>query len=299
MQESRLFRIVYYLLKKGKATAPELAKKFEVSVRTIYRDIDAISASGIPIYEKKKKKGGIVIDEEFTLDRLVLSSKEKEQILTALQGLHATHDKATNELLTKISALFQIQTTNWIEVDFSDWRQGQPEQNIFNDIKSAILDKRMISFNYFNNQKEYVFRYIQPLKLVFKSKAWYVYGFCMLRNDYRLFKLTRIEQLKITEEQFTPPEVMPKVDTFIKQENLITVTLKFDNQVAFRVYDEFSRDCITEENDFLVVKTLFPNNDVFYSYLFSFGEYVEVLEPREMRESVQRQIKKIQEKYKT
>lgn len=184
-------------------------------------------------------------------------------------------------------------------MDFSDWRQGQPEQNIFNDIKSAILDKRVISFNYFNNQKEYVFRYIQPLQLVFKSKAWYVYGFCMLRNDCRLFKLTRIEQLKITEEQFTPPEVIPKVDTFIKQENLITGTLKFDKQVAFRVYDEFSRDCITEENDFLVVKTLFPNNDVFYSYLFSFGEYVEVLEPREMRESIQRQIKKIQEKYKT
>ena len=86
--------------------------QFEVSVRTIYRDIDAISASGIPIYAMQGKKGGIVIDEEFTLDRLVLSSKEKEQILTALQGLHATHDKATNELLTKISALFQIQTTN-------------------------------------------------------------------------------------------------------------------------------------------------------------------------------------------
>lgn len=77
MQESRLFRIVYCLLKKGKATAPELAKKFEVSVRTIYRDIDAISASGIPIYAMQGKKGGIVIDEEFTLDRLVLSSKEK------------------------------------------------------------------------------------------------------------------------------------------------------------------------------------------------------------------------------
>lgn len=111
MQESRLFRIVYYLLKKGKATAPELAKKFEVSVRTIYR-VDAISASGIPIYAIQGKNGGIVIDEEFTLDKLVLSSKEKEQILTVLQGLHATHDKDSNELLTKISALFQIQTTN-------------------------------------------------------------------------------------------------------------------------------------------------------------------------------------------
>ena len=189
MQESRLFKIVYYLIEKGKSTAPELAQKFEVSVRTIYRDIDVISSAGIPIYATQGKNGGIIIDENFTLDRSMLSSKEKEQILSGLQALFVANSNNTNELLTKLGALFHMKTTNWIEVDFSDWIQGQPAQNIFNDIKTAILDKYIISFEYCSNSEHTVFRYIQPLKLIFKSKSWYVYGFCMLRKDYRLFKL--------------------------------------------------------------------------------------------------------------
>lgn len=270
MQESRLFRIVYYLIEKGKSTAPELAQKFEVSARTIYRDIDVISSAGIPIYATQGKNGGIIIDENFTLDRSMLSKKEKEQILSGLQALFVANSNNTNELLTKLGALFHLKTTNWIEVDFSDWIQGQPAQNIFNDIKTAILDKYIISFEYCSNREHTVFRYIQPLKLIFKSKAWYVYGFCMLRKDYRLFKLTRIEHLKITEEHFTPPDTIPSVDTSIKQEDIITVTLKFDKKMAFRIYDEFPRDSIIEQNDFLFVTTSLPNSNRLYSYILSF-----------------------------
>ena len=120
MQESRLFRIVYYLIEKGKSTAPELAQKFEVSARTIYRDIDVISSAGIPIYATQGKNGGIIIDENFTLDRSMLSKKEKEQILSGLQALFVANSNNTNELLTKLGALFHLKTTNWIEVDFSD-----------------------------------------------------------------------------------------------------------------------------------------------------------------------------------
>ena len=123
MQESRLFRIVYYLIEKGKSTATELSQKFEVSVRTIYRDIDVISSAGIPIYATQGKNGGIIIDENFTLDRSMLSKKEKEQILSGLQALFVANSNNTNELLTKLGALFHLKTTNWIEVDFSDWIQ--------------------------------------------------------------------------------------------------------------------------------------------------------------------------------
>ena len=121
MRESRLFRIVYYLLQNGKATAPELAQKFEVSIRTIYRDIDAISSTGIPIYATQGKGGGIFILNDYTLDKSLLSEQEQEQMLTALQGMTATTGKNANELLTKLSGLFQIKSANWIEVDFSDW----------------------------------------------------------------------------------------------------------------------------------------------------------------------------------
>lgn len=140
VKESRLFRILYYLLQHKKATAPELAEEFEVSVRTIYRDIDYISSAGVPIYATQGKDGGIAILDSFTLDKSMLTEIEKEQILTALEALIATDGKTTDELLIKLKTLFQMQTTNWIEVDFSDWFQEKPAQNIFNDIKKAILD---------------------------------------------------------------------------------------------------------------------------------------------------------------
>lgn len=119
MEQGRLFKIVYHLLDKGRATAPELAEKFEVSVRTIYRDLDAISAAGIPIYTMQGKGGGIFILPEFVLEKSLLTPQEKEQILMALQGLAAAEDSRTDELLTKLGGLFRVQGANWIEVDFS------------------------------------------------------------------------------------------------------------------------------------------------------------------------------------
>lgn len=297
VKESRLFRILYYLLQHKKATAPELAEEFEVSVRTIYRDIDYISSAGVPIYATQGKDGGIAILDSFTLDKSMLTEIEKEQILTALEALIATDGKTTDELLIKLKTLFQMQTTNWIEVDFSDWFQEKPAQNIFNDIKKAILDRYVISFEYFNHQGNHVFRHIQPLKLLFKGKAWYVYGFCLLRNEYRFFKLTRIRNLNIIEKKFLPKESIATLDTTIKKEKTVEVTLKFNKHMAFRVYDEFASENIIDMNDYLYVTTLLPKNDNLYSYVLSFEDYVEIVKPHEIRENMKCRLKKIQEKY--
>ena len=137
MEQSRLFKIVYHLLENGKSTAPELAEKFEVSIRTIYRDLDAISATGIPIYATQGKGGGISLLDDYVLEKSLFSEKEKEQMLMALQGIAATEGEKTDELLSKLSALFQTKSTNWIEVDFSDWVKNAARQDIFNDIKKA------------------------------------------------------------------------------------------------------------------------------------------------------------------
>lgn len=150
MQDSRLFRIVYYLLDKGKCTAPELADKFEVSTRTIYRDLDVISAAGIPIYATQGKGGGISILPEYVMDNALLSDEEKEKIVMALQGIAVT-DETTDDLLSKLGALFQTKAENWIEVDFSDWIKNNPDRDIFNSIKTAIFKKVLIDFSYFGN----------------------------------------------------------------------------------------------------------------------------------------------------
>lgn len=121
MHESRLFKIVYYLLDKGHATAPELAEKFEVSVRTIYRDIDALSGAGIPIYAETGRNGGIYLMKDFVLDKVVLSEEEKEEILTALQSINTIQNIDGSQIIQKLSAMFHLNIENWIEVDFSRW----------------------------------------------------------------------------------------------------------------------------------------------------------------------------------
>ena len=299
MRESRLFRIVYYLLQNGKATAPELAQKFEVSIRTIYRDIDSISSAGIPIYATQGKGGGISILNDYTLDKSLFSEQEQEQMLTALQGMVATTEENSNELLTKLSGLFQINSTNWIEVDFSDWAHRTPQQDTFNIIKEAIFQKRVISFCYFSGKGNKEKRNVRPIRLVFKSKSWYLYSFCLLRNDYRFFKLTRIKELEMLSETFTQDFTPTKIEKQIQVENTVVVKLKFDRQAAFRVYDEFT-DSITEDSQGnLYVQIDLPDNEVLYSYVMSFSDSVEVLEPQSIREQMKKILQKMQEKYRT
>lgn len=248
MQEARLFKIVYYLLNKGKSTAPELAEKFEVSIRTIYRDLDVISASGIPIYATQGKGGGISLMEDYVLDKSLLSDQEQEKILMALQGIIATENNKEDELLSKLAGLFQLKNTDWIEVDFSNWVKNAHSQDVFDAIKGAIFSKNKINFSYFGSNGCFSNRTVEPIKLIFKSKDWYLYGFCLLKNEFRFFKLTRIKKLEVLTETFVREEShIPQIDAIIKNECTIPVKLKFAHQVAFRVYDEFT-DTTTEDD---------------------------------------------------
>lgn len=298
MEQSRLFKIVYHLLEKGKSTAPELAEKFEVSIRTIYRDLDTISAAGIPIYATQGKGGGIFIMQDFVLYKSLLSEQEKEQILMALQGISATEHNQTDELLMKLSGLFQSKVTNWIEVDFSEWYKNTPNYDIFNLIKNAIFNQYTITFSYFAREGNYSNRTVEPIKLIFKNKDWYLYGFCLLRNDFRFFKLTRIKDLEISSDTFIR-EVKSnhEIETVIKNKNSIHAKLKFSPKVAFRVYDEFTDNVSKDNQGNLYVNIDLPDNDTLFSYILSFGDNVEILEPDYLRHSMKEKLALMLEKY--
>lgn len=297
MKDNRLFRILYYILEKGKVTANELADKFEVSVRTIYRDIDSISSAGIPIYALQGKGGGIEIAEDFVLSKSLLSENEKQQIMSALQGLDNTTIQRENELLTKLSALFKMKNTSWIEVDFNNWQNNKMYEKTFDDIKSAILSKNIISFTYFSSNEKETDRSVKPVRLLFKSQDWYLYALCLLRNDFRYFKLSRIKNLEIHTEKFDDnfEDVILKKETL--HENTVNIKVKFDRKVAFRVYDELNGE-ITEDNDGnLYTEIEIPNDNNLYNYIFSFGDEAEVLEPEEVRMQIKKMINKMAEKY--
>ena len=298
MEQSRLFKIVSHLLEKGKSTAPELAEKFEVSIRTIYRDLDAISAAGIPIYATQGKGGGIFIMQDFVLNKSILSEQEKEQILMALQGMSATEHNQTDELLMKLGGLFQSKVTNWIEVDFSEWYKNTPNYDVFNLIKNAIFNQYMITFSYFAREGNYSNRTVEPIKLIFKNKDWYLYGFCLLRNDFRFFKLTRIKELKILSDTFKHEvKNIPEIETVIKHNNFIPAKLRFSPKAAFRVYDEFTDNISKDNQGNLYVNIDLPDNETLFSYILSFGDNVEILEPDYLRESMKEKLTLMLEKY--
>ena len=296
MKDNRLFRILYYILEKGKVTANELADKFEVSVRTIYRDIDSISSAGIPIYATQGKGGGIEIAEDFVLSKSLLSENEKQQIMSALQGLENTTIQHENELLTKLSALFKIKNTSWIEVDFNNWQNNKMYEKTFNDIKSAILSKNIVSFTYFSSNEKETSRRVKPVRLLFKSQDWYLYALCLLRNDFRYFKLSRIKNLETQVEKFENSfdDVILKKE--MPNDNKVRIKVKFDRKVAFRVYDELN-GAITEDDENLYAEIEIPNDYNLFNYIFSFGDGVEVLEPKEIRMQIKEMINKMAGKY--
>lgn len=201
MIESRLLQILFILLEKGSATAPDLAKKFEVSPRTIYRDIDALSAAGIPVYAVRGKGGGIFIQENYVLDKAVFSDEEQQHILIALQNLNLANGTLDNSLVSKLSTMFKKEALDWLEIDFSDWTGLRNE--LFDQLQQAIFSRNVIQINYLSTREQFTARRLDPLKLVFRNKAWYLYAFCHLRADYRLFKIARMRDVEILSESFS------------------------------------------------------------------------------------------------
>lgn len=289
MQINRLFEIVYILFDRKTITARELADHFEVSQRTIYRDIDTLSISGIPIYTTKGKGGGISILPEFVLNKSVLTDAEQNEILSALQSLNALNVPSVDPVLNKIATLFNKNNTRWIDVDFSNWGSEDSEKEKFKILKDCILGRKVLEFEYYSSYGEKSTRIIEPMKLMFKGRAWYLYGYCKLKNDYRIFKITRIQNLLSLEESFNreiPKDIWNDSDDSYKRK-MITLVLKIDPQMAFRLFDEFSPENIEiNEDGSYIARTTIPESDWIYGYIMSYGEYAEVLEPKHIKDTI-------------
>lgn len=298
MKESRLFKIMYYLLDKGSATAPELAKRFEVSVRTIYRDIDALSSTGIPVYAETGRNGGIHLLSSFILNKAAISEEEKQEILSALQGMEIVGDNYGKNTLEKLSALFKIKSVDWLETDFSRWGVKARDNDKFEMLKIAIIERRCMKIFYTGSNGKPDERIIEPLKLLYKSKDWYIKSYCRSKQGFRIFKLNRIINWELLEERFEPKE-FPKMND--RYENRYgRVVLKFPKEISYRVYDEFDISQIsTKKNGDLVVTAEMPEDDWLIGYILSFCGQVEIIEPVHLKKTVAAKAKEIFEKNKT
>lgn len=289
MSESRLFKILYYLLDKGTVTAPELAKKFEVSVRTIYRDIDMLSGAGIPVYTTTGHGGGIHLFDNFVLKKSLLSEQKMQDILIGVQSLSAVQYPDTDGVMSKLKATFQIAESDWIEIDFSRWGSiVEKEKQYFEMLKRSILGRQEIQFLYYNSLGEVSQRRCQPLKMVYKDKAWYLYAYCLKRNDYRLFRISRIKELLVTDQYFKSHSEM-KESVFSLMEEMgkpITIELSFPKEVSYRVYDTFEDDVIKWNGQEIRVNVTLPETEWLYSFIMSFGNQISILYPISLKEKI-------------
>ena len=294
---NRLFEIIYMLIQKKKVTAKELANKFEVSTRTIYRDIEILSGANIPIYASKGKDGGIGLLDEYVLNKSILSEEEQNQILFALQGMKKVRGKDEKDILEKLSTLFNKEINDWIKIDFSNWGKDNTQEERFDIIKTAILNKNQIEFVYYNSNGEESKRTVEPLQIWFKDKSWYLISYCKLKEDYRIFKIARIKEIKILQEHFERELPKEKKEEKYNLKN-ISLELEISNEMAYRVYDEFeSREITKKEDGNFIVNVEYPENEWVYGYILSFGEYAKILKPDYAKTAIKEKLQKTLKNY--
>lgn len=300
MKDGRLFQLLYYLVERRSATARELAGRFEVSERTIYRDVDALSAAGIPVYTQRGKGGGVRLMDQFVLDRALLSPEQQDEILFALQAILATRASEDAETLSRLSALFRRESGGWLEVDFTDWGSGSAERENFAAVKRAILECRLLSFTYCSAAGRRGRRRVEPVRLIFKG-VWYLQAFCRERKDWRLFRLGRMEDLELEEERFSPRPAPGGTElTAPPSRREVRLELRFRPEAAHRVRDSFKPGQVAREADgSLRVECAFPEDGWVLGFLLSFGDRVEVLSPERWRGILAREGEKISALYKT
>lgn len=290
MQINRLFEIIYILLQKQNVTAKELADKFEVSTRTIYRDVETLSSAGIPIYMSRGKGGGISLLSDFVLDKAVMTDEERENILSSLRAVGAVDLSDESKTLQKFSSLFGESYADWIEVDFSSWSNCNDETAVFQTLKTAIFRKKAVMYQYSNVKGEQSTRKVEPLKLCFKGGAWYLYGYCKDRLDYRFFKLRRIKKLEITGDmvEHKAPERVLTTENYFNEE-YVRLKLRLSSEMAYRVYEEFGRYEKQTDGSF-IAEIDYPKGEWIFYYILTFGKYCEVLEPENIRREVKSQL---------
>ena len=304
-----MLSITVMLLNKDRVSARELAGKFEVSVRTIYRDIDAINLAGIPVISYPGNNGGFGIMENYKIDRQLLSMTDMVAILSALKGINAALDnREIDNAIHKISSLVPKEKSGelsrqseQIVIDILPWGYRQKDKDKLRLINKTIWQCSFLTFDYKNTKGETIARTAEPMTLIFKGYTWYLFGYCCIKKDYRLFRLSRMSNLQRMERQFSRREAryndfIGPGDNHIKPVHLL---LKFSPKVASRVEDYFDPEHIAaQSNGDLLVKVSLPDDEWVTSLILGYGEHVEVMEPLHIREKIAEKIEKILAIYK-
>ncbi|WP_413476401.1 helix-turn-helix transcriptional regulator [Latilactobacillus fuchuensis] len=308
MKTSRLVSIILILLEKKRVNAQTLSNMFEVSIRTIYRDIDAISSAGIPIISIPGAKGGFEIMKNYKIDYNVFSTNEIATILTGLSSLpNLIDNEALINTIVKMKSLIpetkrdEIKfKTDQIQIDLSQWigyRNLQPSLEI---IKLALSEQKCLSFDYIDHRGNQTKREVEPYRIVLKGNQWYFHGYCHWRKDFRLFKLSKLLNLELKNIVFTPRDYQKAQLAFpdILRTLQIRIKLRVHQSIMDRILDFCPyENCLPDGDEYFIVDFPFIENDYYYDMLLSFGNQCECLKPLHVRNKVKQKIASITNLY--
>jgi predicted DNA-binding transcriptional regulator YafY len=301
MKIDRLVSIIMILLDKQRMGAQELADMFEVSTRTIYRDIDAINTAGIPIRSISGVGGGFEIMSEYKIDKKVFSTADLTAILMGLSSLSnmVRGDELVNAL-AKVKSFIPAEKvkdmeikTNQICIDLSPWTSNQNIQPYLETIKTALQNCKLLSFEYTAHHGNKTVRTVEPYQLVLKSSHWYFYGYCYSRNDYRLFRLSRMSDLQMRQETFIPRDYPKPILDFeeVLAAMQTEVKIRIHKSISDRVLDYCTFDHFAPDGDeHYFVNFPFVENEYYYDILLGFGNKCECIEPLHIRKEMKRRI---------
>ena len=311
MQIDQLFEFVYVLIDKKHVTAKEMAARFGVSTRTIYRWLDALSVSGVPVYSQKGRNGGIAISEQYALNTKVLSEEERLAIVSSVKALNSLSGNPASVINANIKAVEKIsgltpQNTDWLEVDFAPWSpEGSNVRQMFGTLRDAILQKKQVIFDYHSGDGRIERRTVHPWKLIYKGQAWYLQGWCTSRKAERFFKLTRMQNFNMTgrEANVTKSEIttFSKKEVQLKEQELPVVQIKAKIRPSKNAYlfDTFICSQIKQNKDNSITATFSaPDTDWLIGMLMGFEADIKILSPKSIAQKVQKKAAEILRLYK-
>ena len=300
MKIDRLIGVLSILLQEDKTTAPELAERFDVSRRTINRDIEDLCKAGIPIRTVQGTGGGISIMDGYRMDRTILTSRDMQMILAGLRSLDSVSGSSYyGQLMEKIQAGSSefISGRDSILIDLSSWYRDSLAPKI-EMIQDAIGDRHFVRFRYYAPSGESE-RTVEPYYLVFRWSSWYLWGWCTDRKDYRLFKLNRMVRVTETDKEFVCRDApMPDLSTEKIFPGDIKVKALFSPHMKWRLVEEFGPHCFSDADDGKLLFTAdYTDMENLVTWLMTFGAKAEVLEPKEARDIIRRNAKETLQLY--
>ncbi|MDO4168848.1 MAG: YafY family protein [Lachnospiraceae bacterium] len=300
MKIDRQIGILSILLQKDTVTAPYLAEQFEVSRRTINRDIEDLCKAGIPIVTKQGINGGISIMENYKIDRTLLTNAEMKDILAGLRSLDSVngtnrYGKLMEKLLTG-SSDFMVGNQS-VLIDLSSWYKDSLGSKI-ELIRASIEKGKELEFIYYSPRGESI-RCIETYYLIFRWSNWYVWGWCKKREDFRLFKLNRMDEVRISDQTFIKKQApIPDLSDERVFPGGISVKALFEPECKWRLIEEFGSGSFrVQKNGKLLFQAEYTNMENLITWLLSFREKVELLEPKEVRTEMKSSIERMRKKY--